>query len=62
VKGAIFEANITNGIINQALFDLKTYEHCYKPKHVRRKLFVTERKDRVIMNKDYLDHRALIKN
>ena len=43
-----------------SLIDLKTDEHCDKPKRVRRKLFVTERKDKVFINKGYIDHRDLI--
>ena len=40
--------------------NLKTYEQYNERKRVRRKLFVTERKDKVVMRKDYIDDLALI--
>ena len=47
-------------LTKHSLIDLKTYEQYYARKHVRRKLFVTERKDKVVMRKDYIDYCALI--
>jgi len=42
------------------LINLKTYEQYNERKRVRRNFFVTERKDKVVMSKDYLNYLALI--
>jgi len=42
------------------LINLKTYEQYNERKRVRRIFFVTERKDKVVMSKDYLNYLALI--
>ena len=47
-------------LTKHSLIDLKTYEQYYERKRVRRKLFVTERKDKVVMRKDDLNDHALI--
>ena len=47
-------------LTKHCLIDLKTYEQYNERKRVRRKLFVTERKDKVVMRKDYIDDLALI--
>ena len=47
-------------LTKHCLINLKTYEQYNERKRVRRKLFVTERKDKVVMRKDYLNHCALI--
>ena len=47
-------------LTKHSLIDLKTYEQYNERKRVRRKLFVTERKDKVVMRKDYIDDLPLI--